>query len=220
MSALSRLGQPRIGGSSKPVISLKGSVKMVAKFFGYAIQNILYLREIYDEKSFMKVTEYGVNLHVTKDPALKDYLGKCLDQITAWLSSCQVKQVVMVIETVETKTPLERWLFNVEVDGRAQETGAAPEEASKSEEEIAGEIRALIKQITSATTFLPGSYPRAGFDVLAYTDKNTLIPSTWEVSDPRLIANPEACQLRSFSTSVHNIGAYVCWTRDAENLGV
>ena len=201
------------------MISLKGSVKMVARFFGYAIQNILYMREIYDEKSFMKVTEYGVSLHVTKDPTLKDYLTKCLDQIGTWLSSGKVRQVVMVIEAIDKKIPLERWLFNVEVDEQALESGLGSEEKAKTEEEIAAEIRALIKQITAANTFLPGSLPRASFDLLAYTDKNIQVPATWEVSDPRLISNPEACQLRSFSTSVHSIGTYVCYTRDAENLG-
>ena len=205
-------------GPEKSIASLKGSVKLIVQFFSYAIQSILYMREIYDEKSFMKVTEYGVALQVTKDPVLREYLNKLMEQVHTLLGKGKVRQLVMVIEGIEPKIPLERWVFNVEVDERALETGRAQEGKEKSQSEIAAEIRALIKHITSANTFLPGSLPRASFDLLIYTDKNIPEPIGWEISDPRLIANPDACQLRSFSTSIHSIGTYVCYTRDAENL--
>jgi hypothetical protein len=35
-----------------------------------------------------------------------------------------------------------------------------------------------------------------------YTDRDVLVPSTWEDSDPRLITNAEEVRLRSMSTKV------------------
>jgi len=64
------------------------------------------------------------------------------------------------------------------------------------------EIQAIIRQIASSVAFLPLIRERCSFDLLVYTDKEVFVPSTWEDSDPRYIANAEEVRLRSMSTKV------------------
>ena len=74
--------------------------------------------------------------------------------------------------------------------------------AEKSQKEIVSEIQAIIRQIASSVAFLPLIRERCSFDLLVYTDKEVFVPSTWEDSDPRYIANAEEVRLRSMSTKV------------------
>jgi mitotic spindle assembly checkpoint protein MAD2 len=65
--------------------------------------------------------------------------------------------------------------------------------------------------------FLPLLKERASFDLLVYTDKEVLVPSTWEDSDPRYIQNAEEVKLRSLSTKVHKINTSVAYKMAAED---
>lgn len=47
------------------------------------------------------------------------------------------------------------------------------------------------------------------FDVLAYTDKDCIVPFTWMESDPKLIANPQMVKLHSFDTKVKNTTSFL-----------
>ena len=43
------------------------------------------------------------------------------------------------------------------------------------------------------------------FDVLAYTDKDAMVPMTWADSDAKIIENPQVVKLRSFDRKVYKI---------------
>jgi mitotic spindle assembly checkpoint protein MAD2 len=72
---------------------------------------------------------------------------------------------VLAIKSIETNETLERWQFEIHTDEAAAaggkpstlvgrtETGGKKKE--KTEKEVQGEIREIMKQITSTTTFLP-----------------------------------------------------------------
>ena len=48
-------------------------------------------------------------------------------------------------------------------------------------------------------------YTAGIFDVLAYTDKDAMVPMTWADSDAKIIENPQVVKLRSFDTKVYKI---------------
>jgi mitotic spindle assembly checkpoint protein MAD2 len=56
------------------------------------------------------------------------------------------------------------------------------------------------------------------FNVLAYTDKDILVPPEWEDSDQKLIVNPCVVKLRSFSTDHHQIESLVSYAMDSNKL--
>lgn len=88
---------------------------------------------------------------------------------------------------------------------------------AKPMKEIAGEIQALMRQITASVTFLPLLDEACTFDLLVYTDEDAAVPATWEESDPLYIAHSVGVKLRAFSTSFHKVGS--CAAPHAHCLG-
>ena len=139
--------------------------------------------------------------------------------VIAWLLTGSVKKLVLVVKSVETTEPLERWVFNCETssskDGvslrwavgsstwiHRYSTFRSDLKSTKSSKEITQEIQAIIRQITASVTFLPLLNEPCSFDLLVYADTDAQVPITWEDSDPCYIANAEDVRLRSFTTKV------------------
>ena len=189
-------------------ITLKGSTEMVAEFFGYGINSILYQRGIYPPENFKREQKYGLTLLVTDDEQLKEYISNVLTQVKDWLFEKTVKKLVIVIINIDTHEPLERWQFDVECDKTMTETSKPKEKSLK---DIQNEIRDVIRQITATVTFLPLLDAPCAFDILIYTDKDQDVPEKWEESGPQFIANSQEVRLRSFSTIIHKVNAMVAY---------
>ncbi|XP_028393097.1 mitotic spindle assembly checkpoint protein MAD2A-like [Dendronephthya gigantea] len=194
--------------SQSNAITLKGSTEMVAEFFGYGINSILYQRGIYPPENFKREHKYGLTLLVTDEEELKGYISNVLKQVKDWLLQKTVKKLVIVILNIDTHEPLERWQFDVECDKSVVETSKPKE---KSVKDIQNEIRDVIRQITATVTFLPLLDAPCAFDILIYTDKDQDIPEKWEESGPQFIANSQEVRLRSFSTLIHKVDAMVAY---------
>ncbi|MXQ79840.1 hypothetical protein E5288_WYG006888 [Bos mutus] len=61
-------------------ITLRGSAEIVAEFFSFGINSILYQRGLYPSETFTRVQKYGLTLLVTTDPELIKYLNN-VDQL-------------------------------------------------------------------------------------------------------------------------------------------
>ncbi|EIW66540.1 hypothetical protein TREMEDRAFT_34857 [Tremella mesenterica DSM 1558] len=201
-------------------ITLKGSTALVTEFFEYSVNSILYQRGLYPSDDFRMVKKYGLPMLVTADDSLKEYLSTILSQVQQWLLSSAINRLVLAIKSLETNETVERWQFDIrkeeEDDGDKENI---PEDNKnqlekkkkkvKTEKEIQGEIREIMKQITSSVTFLPILDEPCTFTLLAYTNDSpdVAIPSTWGDADPHLIdrGKVEQVRLRSFSTDVHHL---------------
>eukprot|EP00624_Nannochloropsis_granulata_P000657 evm.model.NODE_125_length_9976_cov_21.073877.2 len=201
---------PAAAAADNSVITLRGSTDIVMEFFEHTITCILYQRGIYPPEDFERKTKYGLALHVAKERGLVDYLGNVLEQLGQWLTSSNVQKLVVVVTGMESNAVLERWVFSVET---AQEAATNPQgfQAQKSQKEITSEIAAIIRQVTCSVSFMPLLSERCSFDLLVYTDKNVLVPATWEDSDPRLIQHAEEVRLRSVNTKVHKVDTMVAY---------
>ncbi|XP_062849190.1 mitotic spindle assembly checkpoint protein MAD2A [Trichomycterus rosablanca] len=191
-------------------ITLKGSAELVAEFFSFGINSILYQRGIYPAETFTHVTKYDMSLQLTTDPKLNTYLTNVVTQLKEWLFDCTVQKLVMVITCLETNEVLERWQFDIECDKTAKESSAPREKSMKAIQE---EIRSVIRQITATVTFLPLLETACAFDLLIYTDKDLEVPEQWEESGPQLIDQSEEVRLRSFTTSIHKVNSMVAYKR-------
>lgn len=193
--------------ATKSEISLKGSAAMVAEFFGFSINSILYQRGVYEPDSFKQVERYGLKLHVSADEGLNDYLKKVLGQLGEWLAAGQVRQLVLVISSVDTQSTLERWTFNVDTDKEvlAEASAGGPAVRTKDERTVRKEISVIIRQIVSSVSFLPLLEEACSFDLLVYTQSGCETPVAWEESDPKYINNSSEVKLHSFNTSVHRV---------------
>jgi len=193
--------------ATKSPITIRGSTTIVTEFFGYAINSILYQRGIYPADNFTPFQHYGLPMMVTADPGLRKYLGTVLTQLSDWLLKSVVQRLVLVVTSVATNEVLERWVFNIEVEGDLS-PGRVVE---KPEKQIQGEIQAIMRQITASVTFLPLLEEECTFDLLVYAKKECEVPTTWEESDARYIQNSSEVRLRSFTTKIHRVDAMVSY---------
>ena len=138
-------------------------------------------------------------------------------QVEAWLLSGDVQRLVVVVTGVDSGETLERWQFNVSLEGKrnggenqAPNTAGGKNLGTKTLKEIHGEIQAIIRQITASVTFLPLLNEPCSFDLLVYTKKDTAAPTKWEDSDPCYIMNSQEVKLRTFTTSVSLLTTRFC----------
>eukprot|EP00879_Flechtneria_rotunda_P020003 GHRR01021030.1.p1 GENE.GHRR01021030.1~~GHRR01021030.1.p1 ORF type:complete len:201 (+),score=56.21 GHRR01021030.1:174-776(+) len=186
---------------SKNTINLKGSAEIVAEYFLFAVNNILYQRGIYPSESFEAKPRYGLSLYVTKDEALSKYLQTVTKQMRTWLEQGTLQRLVLVVSSaIGSKEVLERWTFVVETDQDVVNGNVQPE---KPKETIMKEVAAIMRNISSSVSFLPLLDDACTFDLLVYTKKDeSAVPADWEESDPRFITNDETHRYRSFTTKV------------------
>ncbi|BEI85317.1 hypothetical protein CcaverHIS002_0507180 [Cutaneotrichosporon cavernicola] len=128
-------------------ITLKGSTALVTEFFEYGVNSM--------------VKKYGLPMLVTSDDGLKEYIQTILGQVSDWLLSSSLTRLVLAIKSIETDETLERWQFDIHTEDGPTSAGAIPgapkptRKPNKTEKEVQGEIRDIMKQITSSVTFLP-----------------------------------------------------------------
>lgn len=211
-------------------LSLKGSSKLIAEFFEYSINAILFQRGVYPAEDFTAVKKYGLNMLVTSDDQVKAYIKKIMSQLNKWMTGGKISKLVVVITSKETGEHVERWQFDVQIFNRPSKKAAskdtskppdkenaAPMDApepppEKTEKEIQSEIQSIFRQITASVTFLPQlDAGNCTFNVLVYADADSEVPMEWGDSDAKEIENGEKVQLRSFSTSNHRVDTLVSY---------
>ncbi|ORX59277.1 DNA-binding protein [Piromyces finnis] len=194
--------------TSNENITLCGSSDIVAEFFEYCINSILFQRGLYEPSDFKMVKKYNINLLVSTDERVQSYISDITEQVKKWVDSQTIKKLVLVILTKENNDVLERWQFDIK-----SSNGDAIEYLSeKCENQIQIEIQAILRQLSASISFLPVLEVPCTFNVLAYTDINADIPKSWVDSDPKHIKyNQEQVGLRSFSTPYHSVGATVSY---------
>ncbi|CAN8074422.1 unnamed protein product, partial [Agarophyton chilense] len=197
-------------------ISVSGSADLVADFFSYGVNTLLYLRGVYPPETFSPAQKYGVTVYVSTDRAVQRFLQSVLAQMRTWLHTSSLRRVVVVIASAATKKVLERWAFDVCVSDPSHPSSDASDvsaaSAPKKHAVIMAEIQAIIRQISASVAFLPILDEACSFDMLIYTDKSTETPAKWQESGPRIIPDAQHVTLRSFSTSVHDVSARVSYS--------
>ncbi|KAJ5884828.1 hypothetical protein N7495_009338 [Penicillium taxi] len=212
-------------------LSLKGSAKLVAEFFEYSINTVLFQRGVYPPEDFITVKKYGLNMLVSADDQVKAYIKKIMSQLNKWMLGGKISKLVVVITDRETGEHVERWQFDVDIFSKTSKSkssseksgdkeNAAAEEANsaqpaeRTQKEIQDEIQAIFRQITASVTFLPVLDGDCTFNVLVYADADSDVPVEWGDSDAKEIKNAEKVQLRSFSTNNHRVGTVVSYRMD------
>lgn len=196
---------------TRSTLSLRGLSKVVADFFEYLINSILYQRGIYPPEDFMTVRKYGLSMVLTQDEDVRAYTKRIMTPLHKWIHKGTIDRLVVAIVDKDEAEVVERWEFRVVVD-RAAEEPAVP--ASQIPPEVTQQIQAIVRQITASVTFLPilqeGNYT---FNVLVYADPSAPVPAEWadsangsmDVQGDRV----ELVEFRQFLTGPHRVGGEV-----------
>ncbi|KAJ1933932.1 Mitotic spindle checkpoint component mad2 [Linderina pennispora] len=198
---------------TKGKITLKGSAHIVTEFFLYGISSILFQRGIYPMEDFKTTKKYGIDVWVSNDTQVQQYLKQIMDSVQEWLEAGKINKLVLAINTCETRETLERWQFDIQLVEDEEGGKAKP---AKSDKALQMEIQAIFRQIAASVSFLPVIEDKCTFNILVYADKDAEVPTTWTDSDPLHIKNAEQVRLRSFSTDAHRVEAMVAYRRDLD----
>lgn len=199
--------------SDIPKLALKGSSKVVADYFEFAINSILFQRGIYPPEDFKTVRKYDLPLLITADDEVQDYINRIMTHVKKWLYGKKLLKLVVVLVAKSSADVVERWEFKLQVlDGETTNV-------SKPKEDVQKEIQAIIRQITTLVSYLPIlSNDDYTFNVLVYTDPNhdaRSIPKEWcdTDGDGRFVLgeNVESVNFKSFSTAIHEVGTLVSY---------
>ncbi|KAG2203171.1 hypothetical protein INT46_008929 [Mucor plumbeus] len=196
-------------------ITLEGSSSLVVKFFG----NILYQRGLYPIDDFKMTTRYGMKVLISTNPELTAYINTIVQQLQEWLRSNTISKLVIVIKSRDTLEVLERWNFNIEVNGEnglPMAENIPPDEANAIQQKTIKQIQSILRQITASVSFLPElEVDDCTFNVLVYANKDVVVPVTWGDSGPNLIeGGGEHVRLKSFNTLVHKVDSFVAYKMD------
>lgn len=170
---------------------------------------------------------------------MKAYIRKIMSQLNKWMLGGKISKLVIVITSKDTGENLERWQFDVQLQGKAAKaknsppatpasaaattdgSGSTSKENSapatvapvpeKTEKEIQEEVQSLFRQITASVTFLPMLDGRCTFNVLVYADGDAEVPMEWGDSDAREVVGGEKVTLRSWGTSSHKVDTLVSY---------
>ncbi|KAI8349430.1 mitotic spindle checkpoint component mad2 [Blakeslea trispora] len=200
-------------------ITLEGSSSLVVKFFECGLYSILYQRGLYPMEDFKLVSKYGMKVYVSDNPELTNYVHKIIQQLQIWLVKNTISKLVIVIKSKDTLEVLERWSFDVNINGDNEipmVENIPPQEVHLMQQNTVKQIRAILRQITASVSFLPElDSDDCGFNVLVYANKDVEVPLSWGDCGPNLIAGGgEHVRLKSFNTLVHKVDTFVAYKMD------
>ncbi|KAJ1721648.1 Mitotic spindle checkpoint component mad2 [Coemansia erecta] len=201
---------------TKGKISLKGSARIVTEFFNFGINSILFQRGIYPVEDFEVKKKYGLDIWVSNDISVTQYLKKIMDSVEEWLALGMINKLVLAVNSRETRETIERWQFDITVTDESKGEEKQPQPQAKSEKALQMEIQAIFRQIAASVSFLPIIDEKCTFNILVYADSDAEVPTTWTDSDPLHVKNAEQVRLRSFSTDAHRVEAMVAYRRDPD----
>ncbi|PLW44812.1 hypothetical protein PCASD_07152 [Puccinia coronata f. sp. avenae] len=230
----------------KQRISLAGSTAVISDYFHYAINAILYQRAIYDQADFKIVKKFGLQMMLVEDESIAQYLTKITDQVKVWLTEGKINRLVLVIQRQDTRETIERWEFDVHVEGEEEQQQQEGEGASstasntttdqpaastaakkpgtstkpKTLAQVQTEIQKIIRQIIATVSFLPIPDTPRTFKVLAHTHSVGQDEATeWNDSEAfDITERAERVKLKSFSTAVHRVDTAVDYKLSAYML--
>ncbi|CAO0800967.1 unnamed protein product [Mucor circinelloides] len=201
-------------------ITLEGSSSLVVKFFECGLNSILYQRGLYPIDDFKMTTRYGMKVLISTNPELTAYIDKIIQQLQEWLKTNTISKLVIVIKSRDTLEVLERWNFNIEVNGEnglPMAENIPPDEAKIIQQNTTKQIQSILRQITASVSFLPElETDDCTFNVLVYANKDVVVPVKWGDSGPELIeGGGEHVRLKSFNTLVHKVDSFVAYKMDS-----
>ncbi|KAI8381326.1 mitotic spindle checkpoint protein [Radiomyces spectabilis] len=198
-------------------LMLKGTARTITEFFECCVSSILYQRGVYPTTDFVSTRKYGgLSVMRTVNPSARAYLDRSLPQLSEWLSQDKLKNLMVVLRSRDTEEVLERWQFDLKRDAEKDESSESTV-PSPSDAVLAEQIRAILRQITASTSFLPAFDVPPTFHIMSYAEDDVQIPSTWEDESPSSIlieGGGQHVRLRSFSTSAYNVSSLIAYRLD------
>ncbi|XP_059618839.1 uncharacterized protein LOC132263203 [Phlebotomus argentipes] len=188
---------------------LSGSVAQVCEYLGYAVDMILFQRNIYPIADFESTTMYNMPMFRLKKKSIADWIADTLTHVKKWLLEKRLIRFSLLIEDAKTKKKLERWDFAMNDNPANREL--------KSVKRIHIEMSQVMRQIMASVTILPVLEDECTFHMTVLCIPGTVFPPGWTTTIDDSISNAEDIQFRSIETGFHAVAGSVHFSKPSNS---
>ncbi|XP_055537216.1 mitotic spindle assembly checkpoint protein MAD2A-like [Wyeomyia smithii] len=187
---------------TRNAITLEGSAAIITDYLKYAINAIIFQRDIYPPEQFNSVQQYGLTILMWKNDMFNSKLQGFLLEARALLTRNEIEKITLTIENMLTSEVLEKWEFTVHSESPIGTT-------SKPLKKIKADIRIVLRQIAATISYLPALECSCKFDLSITVPKGCHSLDHWITVPVVHILNAQTVQLKSFSTGLQKVDTIV-----------
>lgn len=184
----------------KSETALRDSTARVTEYLGFAINAVLYHRNLYPSNTFQEVQRHGVPLWITVNDTVKTYLSGILSQIAEWVAGQQVRKVVLPIKAIGARDTLEVWTFDIQTLQSVNRTT-----------DLGKDLLDMSKQISASASFLPEKPNDCAFELYVFTEQDCEEPPQWTETKPVRWSGGQTLQLRPYQAPCHKVSTEVLY---------
>ncbi|XP_063223169.1 mitotic spindle assembly checkpoint protein MAD2A-like [Bacillus rossius redtenbacheri] len=181
------------------ILNIEGSVDVLIEYLNYAVNTLLYHREVYSSEKFAPLDKYGLQVYMITDEKIKSYVDTFLREIKEFIDKKKVEVVDINFISEETLETVESWSLTIKYINRPDD-----DKQQKPLSKIRAEIANVFRQIIATVSYIPHLEQPVTFNITAGT-LLTKVPSKWEETVMRKSANLEHFPLRDISTNYHEV---------------
>jgi len=93
-------------------LSYRETAEAITSFLEVVIHTILCIRLVYPPTTFVRRRSHGVPVYQSRHPQLRGYVSEVIALVGKELLAGNARRVTMIIKTVDTGLPLERFIFD------------------------------------------------------------------------------------------------------------
>ncbi|KAK1925667.1 DNA-binding protein [Papiliotrema laurentii] len=172
--------------TARPGLSFKQTADALASFLEIVIHTILCIRQVYPPTTFTRRRAHGVPVYQSRHPQVCAYISELVGAIARELELGKVKRVTIVIKTVDTGLPLERFIVDMgylAMDKvKERHRREAPLLGAPSADELSLMLRGFLIKLMALDSQLEETKGETTFAVIVETDDD-LEPSTNKPAD-------------------------------------
>ncbi|XP_001604823.1 mitotic spindle assembly checkpoint protein MAD2A-like [Nasonia vitripennis] len=187
-------------------LTLEGSAVVIKDYLSFAINSILFQRDVCRPDEFEMVNKYGLPIMMMKDDSSVRHI---LQDAEKAMSSNGLKRVILALFEKYTDTVIEKWEFEIETD--KSEKNNNNQMGSKNITLVQAEIRAVLKQVLGSVSFLPIIEAGSKFRILFVFEKGFSLPGWTTYHGSIAVNNSEEFVFKDFSTSLHKCATKVTY---------
>ncbi|KHJ45831.1 HORMA domain protein, partial [Trichuris suis] len=142
-------------------------------FLYFAINTIVYQRQVYPADVFTRVVRFGLPLMVNTSESFKNFLNRVVDAFQERVASKQIQKISLVICSIPSGAVVERWDFVVSRANYAKLRGNCEKQ-----------VQRVFHSISAVACFLKPLPPLCECDVELYIPTGSSVPDDCEVINP------------------------------------
>ncbi|RSH85976.1 uncharacterized protein EHS24_004163 [Apiotrichum porosum] len=168
-------------------VSFKHTVDTITSFLEVVFHTILCIRNVYPATTFTRRRAHGVPVYQSRHPEVRGYLARVVAALSKELEKGTLRRVTLVIKSVATGVPLERFILDAMYMGLESVQGPQKDVkivGAPSPEGLSLLLRAFLTRLTAMDGQLSDITEETTFTIIAETNDDLEPGSSDGASSP------------------------------------